>query len=531
MLLKALLPLPLLIRSAKGWGERSQQAHRSPVVKDVCTADTTLYNTTTVQVTHYVDFTVNITTTQVFTECKTTTLHYTTAVTETETDSVTITNTAIDSVTITNTGTDLVTVTNTDTDSVTVTNTDTDSVTITNTETDSVTVTNTDTDSVTITNTETDLATVTNTETDSTTITNTETDSVTVTNTDTDSITITETDSATITNTATTTTTVPATITTWTTQTIFSTTYDPCPKSCSISAETVNLYFWPTNRPYTYPTTYVDTKLGYTFTSPSVYMYIPTAVGINTLNQTVGPSTASWILPLDLYEVSTIASGSITRQLTLADLGTDCPQTADPTAIATMVDSRCDPVLAAPTQVRSWAYPCNACGRFGLFDPPYAVPTLTGSLVEPPRTTTIATTVVTIPPPVIVTATPAPVTSSPGPVVSGVVVVEYFDTDGNLLSSSVLPTTGVTGTVTSSVTVFPLPTFTTRSGSEAVVVVPPTPTTPVATGPDGTTGGLPATSGLPATTSVATAAGNKQVAAGEWWLVLSAVTGAVVLFY
>lgn len=30
------------------------------------------------------------------------------------------------------------------------------------------------------------------------------------------------------------------------------------------SAETVNLYFWPTNRPYTYPSTYVDEKLGYT---------------------------------------------------------------------------------------------------------------------------------------------------------------------------------------------------------------------------------------------------------------------------
>lgn len=243
-------------------------------------------------------------------------------------------------------------------------------------------------------------------------------------------------------------------------------------------------------------------------------MLIPTAVGINTLNQTAGPSTTSWILPLDLYEVSTIASGSITRQLTLADLGTDCPQTADPTAIATMVDSRCDPILAAPTQVRSWAYPCNACGRFGLFDPPYAVPTLTGDLVEP-----TATTVVTIPPPVIVTATAVPITSSAGPVVSGVVVVEYFDTDGNFLSSSVLPTTGVTGTVTSSVTVFPVPT----SGSEVVL-----PTT-VTTGPEGTTG-LPATSGLSSTTSVATAAANKEVVLGEWWFVLSAMVGVIVLF-
>ncbi len=30
------------------------------------------------------------------------------------------------------------------------------------------------------------------------------------------------------------------------------------------SVATVNLYFWPTNRPYTYPSTYVDPNLGYT---------------------------------------------------------------------------------------------------------------------------------------------------------------------------------------------------------------------------------------------------------------------------
>jgi hypothetical protein len=112
-------------------------------------------------------------------------------------------------------------------------------------------------------------------------------------------------------------------------------------------------------------------------------MYIPSAVGTNTLGQPVGPSTADWMLPLAIHQVSTIAPGSpnITRQLTLADLGTDCPKTADPTAIATMVDPHCDPVLAAPYQVRQWAYPCNACGRFGMFDPPYAVPPLSGSLV------------------------------------------------------------------------------------------------------------------------------------------------------
>ncbi|KAK3986839.1 hypothetical protein QBC44DRAFT_383728 [Cladorrhinum sp. PSN332] len=493
--LKALLPLPLLIQSAQGWGERSHP--KKPVIEEpeVCTANVTVTDTTTVQVTRYVDYTVNLTTTQIITECTTTTLLYTTAIT------------ATNLTTITNTDTDLVTVTNTDTDSVTVTNTDTDLFTVTNTETDLTTITNTGTDSVTVTTTDTDSVTITTTDTDSVTITTTDTDSVTITNTDT----------------TTTTETVPATTTTWTTQTIFSTTYDPCPKSCSISAETVNLYFWPTNRPYTYPTTYFDPSLSYTFTSPSVYMLIPTAVGVNTLNQTAGPSTTSWILPLDLYEVSTIVDahigpgtdGGVTRQLTLADLGTDCPKTANPTAIATLVDSRCNPVLAAPTQVRSWAYPCNACGRFGLFDPPYAVPTITGGLVPEP------TTVVTIPPPVIVTATVAPVTTAPpppppAPVESGVVVVEYFNTEGGFLSSSVLPTTGVSGTVTRSVTIFDVPPVET---SGAVETFPS-----ITDGPgESSTSGL----GVPAT-SVVTASARRWVGESDKWLVWGVGMGAVL---
>ncbi|KAK4221497.1 hypothetical protein QBC38DRAFT_504851 [Podospora fimiseda] len=501
----ALLTLPLLIHSAQGWGERHE---KKPVVKlpETCTADVTVTNTTTVEVTHYVDHTVNLTTTQIITECTTTTLFYTTAITATNITMITNTDTYL--VTVTNTATDLTTVTNTGTDLTTVT--DTDSVTVTTTDTDAVTVTTTDTDAVTITTTDTDAVTITTTDTDSVTITTTDTDSVTITTTDT----------------TTTTETVPATTTTWTTQTIFSTTYDPCPKFCSVSAATVNLYYWPTNRPYTYPSTHVDTSLGYTFTSPSVYMLIPTAVGINSLNQTVGPSTTSWILPLDLYEVSTIVgdnikpgtSGGITRQLTLADLGTDCPQTADPTAIATMVDSRCDPILAAPTQVRNWAYPCNACGRFGLFDPPYAVPTITGGLVPEP------TTIVTIPPPVIVTATVAPITSvvpPPVPVESGVVVVEYFDQEGRFLSSSVLPTTGFTGTVTRSVTVFPVPTSVveTESVIETTGAMETFPSI-ITTSPAESSSDLNAAP-LP-TSTVATASAERFVGGneGRWWIVV-----------
>jgi len=223
-------------------------------------------------------------------------------------------------------------------------------------------------------------------------------------------VSITETDSATITNTQTTTATVPATITTYTTQTVISTTVDPCPDTCSISAGTVNLYFWPTDRPYTYPSTYVDKSLDYTFTSPSVYMLIDTARGTNSLGP-AGPSTASWMLALDLEEVSTIVGSSVTRQLTLSDLGTDCPQTAEPSAIATMVDSRCDPILAAPKQVSSWAYPCNACGRFGLFDPPYAVPTITGGLIETSAVAPVRPTAVPAPGPAIPTTALLPTTT------------------------------------------------------------------------------------------------------------------------
>lgn len=158
------------------------------------------------------------------------------------------------------------------------------------------------------------------------------------------------------------------------------------------TAGTVNLFFWPTGNDFIYPSTYVDTSLDYTFTSPSVYMLVDFIYGTNSQG-IVGPSATSKIFALDLDEVSTIVGGTATEQLTLNDLGTDCPQSVDPTAIATLTDSRCDPILAAPSEVKSWAWPCNACGRFGLFDPPYAIPTITGGLID--TTTTAAATVTT----------------------------------------------------------------------------------------------------------------------------------------
>lgn len=163
-------------------------------------------------------------------------------------------------------------------------------------------------------------------------------------------------------------------------------------------------------------------------------MLIPTARGTNSIGP-AGPSTTKWMLPLDLSEVSTIVDGSITRQLTLSDLGTDCPQSADPTAIATMVDSRCDPVLAAPKQVSSWAYPCNACGHFGLFDPPYAFPPVTGGLVLPTTSATPAPITTVVPPPI--KTTPLPAVSSPDPGASEIV---YPSKTSQPTNSSLRPT-------------------------------------------------------------------------------------------
>ncbi|CAG8415646.1 unnamed protein product [Penicillium salamii] len=171
---------------------------------------------------------------------------------------------------------------------------------------------------------------------------------------------------------------------------------NPCPTTCSISAGTVNLFYWPSDG-HVYPSTYSNTHLNWTFTSPSVYMVIDNIYGYNTAGR-AGPSGTSVVFPLDLDQVSTIIpEGSITQQLTLSDLGTDCPQTEAESVIATAApNGRCDPILAAPKPVKSWASPCNACGNFGLFDPPYAVAPLTGRLVPETTTTSMTKPEVTI---------------------------------------------------------------------------------------------------------------------------------------
>ncbi|KAJ5234173.1 uncharacterized protein N7469_003341 [Penicillium citrinum] len=125
-------------------------------------------------------------------------------------------------------------------------------------------------------------------------------------------------------------------------------------------------------------------------TSPSVYMIVDKIYGTNPAGEIAGPSGTSVIFPLDLNEVSTIVPNiSATHQLTLNDLRTDCPQTEPASVIATKIPGGpCDPILAAPKKVKSWASPCGACENFGLFDPPYAVPPLSGGLVPVTTTTT-----------------------------------------------------------------------------------------------------------------------------------------------
>ncbi|KAJ8131935.1 hypothetical protein O1611_g1687 [Lasiodiplodia mahajangana] len=165
---------------------------------------------------------------------------------------------------------------------------------------------------------------------------------------------------------------------------------EECPTTCSIAAGTVRLFFWPTsNNDHTYPSTYVSTGLDYTFTSPSVYLVINTIYGTNSLGR-AGPSGTSEIFAVNLDEVSTIVpENGATQQLTLNDLHTDCPQSLDPEVIATTIpDGHCDFSLLAPQTVKQWALPCNACGRFGLFDPPYAIPPLGGGFIESTITTT-----------------------------------------------------------------------------------------------------------------------------------------------
>ncbi|OBT99377.1 hypothetical protein VE01_02548 [Pseudogymnoascus verrucosus] len=164
---------------------------------------------------------------------------------------------------------------------------------------------------------------------------------------------------------------------------------------CSIQAGTVQLTYWPTDTNYSYPATIYDSQLDYTFTSPSVYMVVNTIYGWNPCGP-LGPTTSNGIFGFDLTDVSTLVpyddmtatTRRATRQLYLSDLGKNCPTTENSEAMTNThpvknADSRCNPNLVIPKAIKQMGLPYwNHCGnvgnKFGLFDPPYAMPTLDG---------------------------------------------------------------------------------------------------------------------------------------------------------
>lgn len=140
--------------------------------------------------------------------------------------------------------------------------------------------------------------------------------------------------------------------------------------------------------------------------SPSVYMVVSTLYGWNDCGL-LGPSTSREVFAFDLTEVSTLVpytaltetARRATRQLYLSDLGVKCSTDYNTTALATQThpmkadDTRCNPFLVVPAAVKQYGYPywlhCGvAHNKFGLFDPPYAIPP-TDELIP---TTTTATT-------------------------------------------------------------------------------------------------------------------------------------------
>ncbi|RGP59503.1 hypothetical protein FSPOR_11260 [Fusarium sporotrichioides] len=163
---------------------------------------------------------------------------------------------------------------------------------------------------------------------------------------------------------------------------------------CSMYVGTVDLVFWPTTGNHSYPSTYRDTISDYTFTSPSVYMIVNTMYAENPCGP-LGPSATREIFAFDLTEVSTLVpytddvanTRRATRQLHLSDLDTHCTRSFNRSELATQTrpikddDTRCNPFLAVPKKFKEYGYPYWVhCGiknnKFGVFDPPYAIPAL-----------------------------------------------------------------------------------------------------------------------------------------------------------
>lgn len=134
-------------------------------------------------------------------------------------------------------------------------------------------------------------------------------------------------------------------------------------------------------------------------------MVVNTIYGWNPCGP-LGPTTTDAIFAFDLTDVSTLVpytdvsatSRRSTRQLHLSDLALDCSTAMDTSSLATNThpmkndDVRCNPALIIPPEIKSiglpyWQHCGNVGNRFGLFDPPYAMPTLEGLF---PVTTTSA---------------------------------------------------------------------------------------------------------------------------------------------
>ncbi|EMR84743.1 hypothetical protein BcDW1_6599 [Botrytis cinerea BcDW1] len=197
---------------------------------------------------------------------------------------------------------------------------------------------------------------------------------------------------------------------------------------CHIFAGTVQFSYFPqASGNTTYPSTYYNEAIGITMTSPSMYMVINTLSGYNSCGQ-VGPTMSNVVISLDPSDVSTIALYTASDQqvnttpaalLTLNDIISGCSTVTmteastngaiqNPHAMANDYN-RCFPALAIPTaQIESLGLPYyRHCGqdnaRFGLFDPPGAVPPVNGLL--PVTSATSATS----------TSIPASTAQSPSP--------------------------------------------------------------------------------------------------------------------
>lgn len=192
---------------------------------------------------------------------------------------------------------------------------------------------------------------------------------------------------------------------------------------CMVFAGTVQLRFFPEAKGnLSYPATYFD-ESGLTMISPSVYMIINTLTASNACGP-LGPTYTDYTLSMDLTDVSTLqpfpdatARYRIgdSKQLDLADLATDCPKFSDRPPDQTLILSdggivdthpiandwnRCNPRLVMPSAMKSvglpyWRHCGNDNGRFGIFDPPGAVPPVNGLFPT------------TQPAPVVPTPTPA----------------------------------------------------------------------------------------------------------------------------